>query len=77
MQLPRFFGVHASPSPGMRWVLALAPFVLLIAVYLTASHFRLKDNPDDKILPSVAQMADAVERLAFKPDVYAAAFTRG
>jgi len=68
MQLPRFFGVHASPSPRMRWALALAPFVLLIAVYLTASHFRLAENPDDKILPSVAQMADAVDRLAFTRD---------
>jgi len=68
MRLPGFFGVHASPSPRMRWVLALAPFVLLVAVYLTASHFRLKDNPDDKILPSVGQMVDAVDRLAFTRD---------
>jgi NitT/TauT family transport system permease protein len=68
MRLPGFFGVHASPSPRMRWVLALAPFALPVAVYLTASHFRLKDNPEDKILPSVGQMVDAVDRLAFTRD---------
>jgi NitT/TauT family transport system permease protein len=68
MRLPGFFGVHASPSPRMRWVLALAPFVLLVAVYLTASHFRRAENPEDKILPSVAQMLDAVDRLALTRD---------
>ena len=68
MQLPAFFGIHAAPSPRMRWVLALAPFAILIAVYLVASHLRLAANPDDKILPSLPQMADAVERLAFEPD---------
>lgn len=52
----------------MRWVLALAPFVILIAVYLVASHLRLAANPDDKILPSLPQMADAVDRLALAPD---------
>lgn len=68
MRLPVFFGVHAAPSPWLARALALAPFVLLIAVYLAASHVRLAENPDDKILPSVAQMADAVERLAFTRD---------
>jgi len=68
MRLPAFFGVHASPSPWMGRFLAIAPFVILIVVYLTASHVRLSENPDDKILPSVAQMADAVDRLAFTRD---------
>ena len=49
-------------------MLALAPFALLIAVYLVGSHLRLAANPDDKILPSLPQMADAVDRLAFNPD---------
>ncbi len=30
---------------------------------------RLAENPNDKLLPSVAQMADAVQRLAFTADV--------
>lgn len=68
MRLPQFFGLHASPSPWLARALAIAPFVLLVAIYLAASHVRLKENPDDKILPSVAQMAEAVDRLAFTPD---------
>lgn len=68
MRLPAFLGIHAAPSTRLRWALALAPFVIVIAVYLTASHLRLAANPDDKILPSLPQMADAVGRLAFEPD---------
>ena len=49
-------------------ILALVPFALAIAAYLVASHLRLADNPQDKILPSLAQMADAVQRMAFAPD---------
>lgn len=68
MRPPRFFGLHAAPPPWLQRVLAIAPFVILLAFYLTASHLRLAENPDDKILPSIAQMADAVDRLAFTPD---------
>lgn len=64
----RFFGVHAAPPPWLRRMAAVLPFALLLAFYLGASHQRLADNPDDKILPSIAQMADAVQRLAFEPD---------
>jgi NitT/TauT family transport system permease protein len=49
-------------------LLGLLPFVLVVAVYLFASHQRLAENPQDKLLPSLGQMADAVERLAFRPD---------
>lgn len=68
MRLPGFFGVHASPAPWVARLLAIAPFVILIAVYLTASHLRRSENPEDKILPSFAQMVDAVDRLAFTRD---------
>jgi NitT/TauT family transport system permease protein len=49
-------------------LLALLPFILVAAVYFFASHQRLAENPQDKLLPSVAQMADAIERMALKPD---------
>ncbi len=68
MKLPRFLGVHASPAPAVARMLMLLPFIVLLAVYLMASHQRLAINPDDKILPSVSQMADSVVDLAFKPD---------
>jgi NitT/TauT family transport system permease protein len=68
MRLPRFLGVHASPAPWLRRMLMIAPFIVILAVYLAASQQRLAVNPDDKILPSLAQMADSVVELAFKPD---------
>jgi len=48
--------------------LGLLPFLVVAAVYLVASHERLAENPQDKLLPSLAQMADAIARLAFQPD---------
>ena len=49
-------------------VLALVPFALCVAAYLIASHLRLADNPQDKVLPSLTQMAEAIQRMAFQPD---------
>lgn len=49
-------------------LLALLPFILVAAVYFFASHQRLAENPADKLLPSLPQMLDAVDRLALKPD---------
>ena len=37
------------------WLLALLPFILIATVYLVASHQRLAENPQDKLLPSVGQ----------------------
>lgn len=73
-------GRPASPgglfAPARRnLLLALLPFILIAAVYLFASHERLAENPQDKLLPSLAQMADAVDRLAFKPDPQSGEYT--
>ena len=67
-QVSRLFGVHAQPSTALKWILALLPFVLIIAVYLTASNIRHSDNPNDKLLPTPAKMVDAIDRMAFTPD---------
>lgn len=50
-----------------RW-LGVLPFILLVLIYLIGSHLRLSDNPDDKILPSLAHMASTLDRLAFSAD---------
>jgi NitT/TauT family transport system permease protein len=65
---PRLFGIHARPAGALRWLLAALPFALLVAVYLSASAARHADNPDDKLLPTPAQMADAVHTMAFTAD---------
>jgi NitT/TauT family transport system permease protein len=58
-----------STADGLRrWVLGLLPFVVLVAVYLWASQLRLADNPQDKLLPSLSQMAGAMRQLVFEAD---------
>jgi len=52
----------------LRWTLGLLPFVVLAAVYLWASHLRLEANAEDKLLPSLPRMWDAMRPLVFEPD---------
>ncbi len=61
-------GLHAEVSLRASWLLAALPFVMLLAVYFYASHLRLEENPQDKLLPSLAQMGEAMARLALHPD---------
>ena len=63
---PKFFGIHADPSKSLKVALAVLPFILLVSVYLTASHYRHARNPSDKLLPTVSKMVDSFERVAFE-----------
>ncbi len=67
MKKPQIFGLFAEPGRWQRIAFALLPFVLMVLVYLYFSDVRLAENPNDKLLPSFTQMAEAMERLAFKP----------
>ncbi|GBL56502.1 NitT/TauT family transport system permease protein [Pseudomonas citronellolis] len=60
--------INLHPQRGGRLFLVLLPFALLLFAYLTGSAARLAENPNDKLLPGVAQMADAVQRLALHED---------
>ncbi|APA86696.1 ABC transporter permease subunit [Paraburkholderia sprentiae WSM5005] len=62
----RLINRHPSRIGGL--MLLLLPFVVLFAVYFTSSSTRLSLNPDDKLLPSAAQMSDAVKLAAFTED---------
>jgi NitT/TauT family transport system permease protein len=66
--MSRLFGIHARPRGAMRILLIALPFVLAIALYLVASHYRHVDNPNDKLLPAVSQMVETVGRMAFEAD---------
>jgi NitT/TauT family transport system permease protein len=68
LKAPRLFGLHADPSKALRVALALLPFLILICVYLIVSEVRHRQNPDDKVIPTVAKMAKAVELVAFTED---------
>ncbi len=67
-RMPRFLGLSAQPSGFFRVILIALPFALCLGVYLAMSHLRHMENPRDKILPTVSQMAEAVHRMAFERD---------
>jgi len=69
VRISRFWGINAEPTRTMNWSLAILPFILLIAVYLVGSHFRLQDNPQDKLLPSVSKMIYSMKDMIFVEDV--------
>ena len=60
--------INRYPDKGTARLLAAIPFAIVLAVYLIASAIRLAGNPDDKLLPGLAQMASAVQEMAFTQD---------
>lgn len=56
--------INITPSPGTRWLLGLVPFALIAMVYLGLSNARLAENPDDRLLPAPATMAETFLALA-------------
>lgn len=66
MKRPIFWGVNAKPGKKFAIFLAIIPFVVLLGTYLFFSHQRLKENPSDKLLPSVSKMTDSMKRIALE-----------
>ncbi|MBX8606897.1 ABC transporter permease [Pseudomonas cichorii] len=60
--------INRHPDRAGRLILVILPFALLLFAYFTGSATRLMENPNDKLLPSAVQMADAVKRMAFTED---------
>ncbi len=49
-------------------LLPIVPFIICIIAYVTVAHIRHKQNPRDKLVPTVKQLADGFRRVAFEPD---------
>lgn len=56
--------VNIKPGRGGRILSGAVPIFVLLIAYVLASAARLDINPNDKVLPSFAVMADATIRLA-------------
>ena len=54
--------MNIVPDKGSRLMLGLLPVGLVILLYVLMSNERLAGNPDDKLMPSLASMGDAVVR---------------
>ncbi len=59
--------INLTPTKPTRLLLGLIPFIAIFFIYLIASDARLAENATDKLLPSFAQMGDAIHALAFEP----------
>jgi NitT/TauT family transport system permease protein len=65
---PKFLGLHADPPGGLRILLAVLPFLLLLCVYLIASDIRNTANPQDKLLPTISKITKAFKKAALETD---------
>lgn len=60
--------INTRPSPGTRLFLGIAPFAAVLIAYMIGSAARLAENANDKLLPSFAGFADAIDRMALVAD---------
>lgn len=60
--------INLRPSRPLAVALGFIPFIILLLLYISNSNARLVENPNDKLLPGLTTMVDAVQRLAFTED---------
>ncbi len=60
--------VNVRPSRSNSMWLATIPFLIVLFFYSWSSYQRHQENANDRLLPSAAQLIDAVERIAIKED---------
>jgi len=60
--------INRTPGRLTATVLGVLPFLILMLIYGLASQQRLAENPNDKLLPGLEQMAAGVDRMAFQED---------
>ena len=68
MPLRNVFGIHANLPAWLRIFLTVLPFALLVAGYIVISAERHQENPDDKVMPTIQQLAGGFWRAAAEPD---------
>lgn len=64
----KFLEINAKPGRAASLLLAAAPFVLVIAVYLVTAHLRHQENPQDKLVPTLSEMTEGFKSTAFEED---------
>jgi NitT/TauT family transport system permease protein len=62
-----FFLIHAKPNRTGALLLSWALFAAGIVLYFYVSHARHRENPEDRVMPTVAQMARGIYDAALQP----------
>ncbi|MFG1190877.1 ABC transporter permease [Xanthobacter flavus] len=60
--------INVRPDRGTALFLAVLPFALVVLAYILGSAERLAENPDDKLLPSLPSLGNAIVKMAFTAD---------
>jgi NitT/TauT family transport system permease protein len=60
--------LNLKPDRSTRLLLTCLPFALVAGSYLISSAVRLAENPNDKLLPSLGRMGEAIRTLALVAD---------
>jgi len=58
--------MHAAPTRATAWILSWALFAAGVGAYFTVVRQRHLENPDDRVTPTLAQMAQAFADAALK-----------
>lgn len=59
--------INLQPGRVLKTALGIIPFLLILLVYQVGSDIRKAENEQDKLLPSFAEIADGINRMAFEP----------
>lgn len=60
--------IDAEPSRLEKVSLPMFLFLITACAYMYGSYTRHQENPDDRLMPSVSEMIDGINRTAFQPD---------
>jgi NitT/TauT family transport system permease protein len=60
--------INYAPRPGVRLILAILPFIVVLAIYMLGSNARLAVEPADKLMPSFASFWNTMVRMATTVD---------
>ena len=62
-----FLRIHAQPGRTAVWTLSWFLFATGIIVYFYVAQQRHRENPDDRVMPTIAQMVRGFSDAALKP----------
>lgn len=62
-----FLRIHAQPGRATAWSLSWLLFAAGIVLYFYAAEQRHRENPDDRVMPTITQMVSAFKDAASKP----------
>ena len=62
------FRIDAQPGRFTAWTLSWFLFAAGIGLYFYTAHIRHIDNPDDKVVPGIRQLATGIGDAFLKPD---------